>query len=446
MTVVGDKVDFGSMSPSETALVIGGGVAGMQAALDIADQGFQVVLVEKTPSIGGVMAMLDKTFPTLDCSACILTPRLSEVSRHPNIKLLTYSEVTGITGEAGDFKIKVLKKTRKVIEDKCSGCGDCVPHCPIQVKNEFDQDLGYRKAIYIGFPQSTPLVYTIDDENCIKCELCVKSCEREAIDLTMEDEEIEVPAGAIVIATGYELFDVSKYHRLGYGRFKNVINALEYERLINAAGPTHGNLMRLSDGRIPKSIGFIQCVGARDVKKDVPYCSRVCCMYGIKNAVMAKELRHDDVKNVTVYYADIRAYGKGFEEFYTMSKERFGIKFIRGRVGEVEEVAKNKNIRVWAENTETGDFLKQEHELLVLCPGMIPPKGLKELAGKLGIDVSADGFIPIQYPASNPVDTAVSGVYVAGCAESAKDIPDSVAAGSAAAMRASITLSRGGEQ
>jgi heterodisulfide reductase subunit A len=445
MTVVGEKVDFGSMRPSETALVIGGGVAGMQAALDIADQGYQVILVEKTPSIGGVMAMLDKTFPTLDCSACILTPRLSEVSRHPKIELLTYSEVTGITGEAGDFKVRVLKKARKVLEDKCSGCGECVPHCPVQVRNEFDQNLGYRKAIYIAFPQNTPLVYTIDSENCIKCELCVKSCDREAIDLTMEDEEIEISVGAIVIATGYQLFDVSQYRRLGYGRFKNVINALEYERLINAAGPTGGNLMRLSDGKIPKSIGFVQCVGARDVQKGVPYCSRVCCMYGIKNAVMAKELQHDNVKNVTVYYADIRAYGKGFEEFYTMAKERFGIKFIRGRVGEVEELPQTKNILIWAENTETGDLLKQEHELLVLCPGIIPPKGLKELAENVGLGVSVDGFIPIQYPASNPVDTAVSGVFVAGCAESAKDIPDSVAAGSAAAMRASIILARGGE-
>jgi heterodisulfide reductase subunit A len=445
MTVVGEKVDFGSMRPSETALVIGGGVAGMQAALDIADQGYQVILVEKTPSIGGVMAMLDKTFPTLDCSACILTPRLSEVSRHPKIELLTYSEVTGITGEAGDFKVRVLKKARKVLEDKCSGCGECVPHCPVQVRNEFDQNLGYRKAIYIAFPQNTPLVYTIDSENCIKCELCVKSCDREAIDLTMEDEEIEISVGAIVIATGYQLFDVSQYRRLGYGRFKNVINALEYERLINAAGPTGGNLMRLSDGKIPKSIGFVQCVGARDVQKGVPYCSRVCCMYGIKNAVMAKELQHDNVKNVTVYYADIRAYGKGFEEFYTMAKERFGIKFIRGRVGEVEELPQTKNILIWAENTETGDLLKQEHELLVLCPGILPPKGLKELAENVGLGVSVDGFIPIQYPASNPVDTAVSGVFVAGCAESAKDIPDSVAAGSAAAMRASIILARGGE-
>jgi heterodisulfide reductase subunit A len=444
VTVAGDKTDFSTMNPTETALVIGGGVAGMQAALDIADQNYQVVLVEKTPSIGGVMAMLDKTFPTLDCSACILTPRLSEVSRHPNIKLLTYSEVTEITGEAGDFRVKVLKKAKMVHEDKCSGCGDCVPHCPIQVKNEFDQDLGYRKAIYIGFPQSTPLVYIIDTDNCIKCELCVKSCERDAIDLTMEDEEIEIPIGAIVIATGYELFDVSKYYRLGYGRFKNVINALEYERLINASGPTGGNLMRLSDGRIPESIGFVQCVGARDVKEGVPYCSRICCMYGVKNAVMAKELQHDNVKDVTVYYADIRAYGKGFEEFYQMSKSRFGIKFIRGRVAEINEDSKTGDVIISAENTETSEFLKQRHELVVLCPGILPPRNLKELAGKVGLNVGSDGFISIEHPASNPVDTNIPGVYVAGCAESPKDIPDSVAAGSAAAMRASITLSRGG--
>jgi heterodisulfide reductase subunit A len=444
MTVAGNKASLESRNPLETAMVIGGGVAGMQAALDIANQGYHVVLVEKTPSIGGVMAMLDKTFPTLDCSACILTPRLSEVSHHPSIDLLTYSEVKGISGQAGDFRVQVLKKARGVLIDKCSGCGECVPHCPIQVKNEFDQNLGYRKAIYIGFPQNTPLAYTIDKEHCIRCELCVKSCDREAIDLDMEDEIVEIPVGAIVISTGYELFDVSQYHRLGYGRFKNVINALEYERLINASGPTGGKLMRLSDGKIPRSIGFVQCVGARDVKKGVPYCSRVCCMYGTKNAVMAKELLHDLVKCVTIYYADIRAYGKGFEEFLTMAKERFGIKFMRGRVGEVEEDSKTENLTVWVENTETGDLLKQEHEMLVLCPGILPPKGLKELGEYVGLKLGVDGFIPITYPASNPVDTDVPGVFVAGCAESAKDIPDSVAAGSAAAMRASIILARGG--
>ncbi|UCE09884.1 MAG: CoB--CoM heterodisulfide reductase iron-sulfur subunit A family protein [Candidatus Thorarchaeota archaeon] len=445
MTEAEKLATLSQMSPTQTALVIGGGVSGMQASLDLADQGFNVVLVEKTPSIGGAMAMLDKTFPTLDCSACILTPKLSEVARHPNIELLTYSEVTGISGQAGNFKVKVLRKARKVLEDKCSGCGDCVEHCPIEIPNEFDQGLGFRRAVYVGFPQNTPLVYTIDDENCIKCEMCVKACEREAIDLAMKDEEVEIPVGAIVVATGFELFDVSKYPRLGYGEYKNVINALEYERLINAAGPTAGHLLRMSDGKIPKSIGFVQCVGARDVTNQVPYCARVCCMYGIKNAVMAKELQPDNVKNVTVYYADIRAYGKGFEEFYNMAQTRFGIEFIRGRVGEVAENPKTRNIEIRVENTETGEYLQHEHELVVLCPGILPPKELRVIASELGVDVDSDGYLFVEHPASNPVDTKVPGVFVCGCAEGPKDIPDSVAAGSAAAMRASITLAKGGE-
>jgi heterodisulfide reductase subunit A len=275
--------------------------------------------------------------------------------------------------------------------------------------------------------------------------MCVKSCEREAIDLDMMDEEIEVPAGAIVVATGYELFDVARYPRLGYGRYKNVINALEYERLINAAGPSGGNLMRMSDGKIPKSIGFIQCVGARDVKKGVPYCSRVCCMYGIKNAVMAKELQHENVKKLSVFYADIRAFGKGFEEFYNMAQERFGIEFIRGRVGEVVENPKNQNIILRVENTEEGKFLELEYEMVVLCPGIMPPKGLGKIADQVGLKLDSDGFVFIDNPESNPVDTSIPGVYVCGCAEGPKDIPDSVAAGSAAAMRASISLARGGE-
>ncbi len=445
MTVAKETITYDQLDPSETALVIGGGVSGMQAALDIAEQGYKVVLVERSPSIGGVMSMLDKTFPTLDCSACILTPRLSEVSRHPKIELITYSEVVGVTGTAGDFKVQVLKKARKVLEDKCSGCGDCVPHCPIEVRNEFDQDLGYRKAIYVGFPQSTPLVFTIDTENCIKCGMCVKSCEREAIDLDMEDEMIEIPVGAIVVATGYDLFDVKEYPRYGYGRFRNVIHSLEYERIINAAGPTAGKLMRLSDGKIPKSIGFIQCVGSRDVTKGTPYCSRVCCMFSIKNAVMAKELAHDHVKDVTIYYSDIRAFGKGFEEFFEMAKTRFGIKFVRGRVGEVEENPKNNNIILWAEDVETGEFLKNEHELVILSQGIKPPRGTREIAAQMGIPLDEHGFITVNDKLLTPVDTHVPGIYVCGAVESPKDIPDSVSAGSAAAMRASITLSGGGE-
>ncbi|MHA1907849.1 MAG: FAD-dependent oxidoreductase [Candidatus Thorarchaeota archaeon] len=444
MTQAGDKTDYQQFAPNETALVIGGGVAGMQAALDLASQNFKVILVEKSPSIGGVMAMLDKTFPTLDCSACILTPRLSEVSRHPNIELLTYSEVLGLTGSAGDFRVRIRKKARKVL-DNCSGCGDCVPHCPIEVPNEFDQNLTVRKAIYIGFPQNTPLIYTVDDENCIKCEMCVKSCERDAIDLSMEDEEIEIPVGAIVIATGYELFDVSSHHRLGYGKYKNVITALEYERLINAAGPTGGRLMRLSDGNVPKSIAFIQCVGARDIKRGSSNCSRICCMYGIKNAVMAKELQHDVVEEVNLYFLDLRAFGKGFEEFAEMAKTRFGINFVRGRVGEVTEVAENNNLKLSVENTEVGTLVDEEHELVVLCPGVGPPKTLKAMSEDFGIQLDNTGFVEVSDSLISPVDTSVPGIFVCGCAESAKDIPDSVASGSAAAMRASIILSNGGD-
>lgn len=898
------------VTPSNEALVVGGGVAGMQAALDIANQGFKVYLLEKTPSIGGRMAMIDKTFPTLDCSACILTPRLSEVSRHPNIDLLTYSEIKNVTGKTGNFKVKVLKKARYVDLEKCSGCADCVPVCPVEVPNEFDQNIGFRKAIYVPFPQATPNIYTVDkrghppcrtacpagvngqgfitllgkerfgealriylesnpfpgvlgrvcpafcekectrgkiddkvdirslhrfiadyerkhggaediqpaekrkekvavvgagpagiscayqlarlgypvtvfearsepggllrwgipeyrlprdilkeeiarvenlgvkmltnkpvkslkdlldkgykavflgtgapvstklkvkgedakgvfhalhflddvnrgkdvklgkriavigggnaaidssrtanrlgteevtivyrrsrlempaiasevddaeeegihfeflaspievlveggavsgircirmklgepdesgrrrpvpirgsefdipidsviiaigqrvspegphtelepskwgtpivdsityetsmkgifaggdvvtgpatvveavaagneaacsidrylrgvdmkegrpsllptapppevDEHmlggrtgitipkldiimredsfnevelgldrhhavaeadrcldcavCCECKLCVQACTREAIDHSMRDEEIDLDVGAIVVATGYRLFDVTEYPRFGYTKFPNVIHAMEYERLINAAGPTHGHLIRLSDGKKPKSIGFIQCVGARDVTKGVPYCSRVCCMYGIKNAVMARE--HDPDIDVTIYYADIRSFGKGFEEFYQMAKTRFGVKFIRGRVAEVNETPVGNNLILRYEDVVESKVLETEHDLVVLAPGVIPPLGLEEIAKQLNIEMSEEGYIEVEHPFWGPVDTRIDGVFVCGCADGPKDIPDSVTAGSAAAMHATIILSKGG--
>jgi heterodisulfide reductase subunit A len=897
---------------STEALVIGGGVAGMQAALDIANQGFKVYLLEKSSSIGGRMAMIDKTFPTLDCSACILTPRLSEVSRHPNIELLTYSEVQNVTGKAGNFKVKILKHARYVDSEKCSGCGDCVDVCPVEVPNEFDQRIGFRKAIYIPFPQATPNIHTIDkkgqapchiacpahvnpqgftnlmrvgkyaealqlvrdsipfpgslgrvcfaaceqkceraniddavsirnlhrwlydyerehggpqieapvidkeekvavigagpagiacaeklvklgypvtlfekrneaggllrwgipehrlpqdilseeikivqdlgvkietgkeitsvksllkddfkavflgtgapissqlrvsgedaegvyhaidfldrvnsgekvelgnrvaiigggnaavdaarvvvrlgakhvsmiyrrsrvempaskaevedteeegveitflatpvevltsrntvvgikcvrmelgepdasgrrrpvpipdsefsipldniiiaigqkvgpegphseleltkwgtvevnattmetslkgvfaggdlvtgpasvveavaqgheaaesihrylrglnlkkgrpemwleisseeinkdryvpverakmpkvsmrkrqssfdeveqgfDEDtalieagrclscgvCCECMQCVAACTREAIDHSQHDEEIELDVGAIVVATGYRLFDVTEYPRFGYEKYDNVIHAMEYERLINAAGPTHGHLIRMSDGHIPKSIGFIQCVGARDVSKGVPNCSRVCCMYGIKNAVMAKE-HYPDV-DVTIYYADIRAFGKGFEEFYEMAKTRFGVRFIRGRVAEVVENPENQNLILRVENTETFEFMENEHDLVILSPGIQPSPGMEELAEHIGVDLDEDGYIMVDHQTLSPVDAKADGFFVCGCADAPKDIPDSVAAGSAAAMRATLILSKGGDE
>jgi heterodisulfide reductase subunit A len=910
MTVAKDATVSDKKGSSE-ALVIGGGVAGMQAALDIANQGFKVYLLEKSSSIGGRMAMIDKTFPTLDCSACILTPRLSEVSRHPNIELLTYSEVQSVEGKAGDFKVKVLKHARYVDAEKCSGCGDCVPVCPVEIPNEFDQDIGFRKAIYIPFPQATPNIHTIDkrgqapchvtcpahvnpqgftnlmrvgkyaealalvresipfpgslgrvcfaaceqkceraevdeaisirnlhrwlydyerehggpqieaptldkkekiavvgagpagiacaeklvklgypvtifekrdesggllrwgipehrlprdilceeikiiqdmgvkiehgkeitnikkllddgfnavflgtgapissnlrvsgedaegvyhaidflnrvnsgeevtlgnrvviigggnaavdaarvsvrlgakhvsmiyrrsrvempankeeiedaeeegveitflatpvevltsrdkvvgikcirmelgepdesgrrrpvpipdsefsipldniiiaigqkvgpegphseldltrwgtvevdattmetsmkgvfaggdlasgpssvveavaqgheaaesihrflrgidlkegrpemwleisseeidkerympvsrakmpkvslskrknsftevetgfDEDtalieagrclscggCCECMQCVAACTREAIDHSQRDEILELNVGAIIVATGYKLFDVTEYPRFGYQKYANVIHAMEYERLINAAGPTHGHIIRLSDGKIPKSIGFVQCVGARDVPKGVPACSRVCCMYGIKNAVMAKE-HYPDV-DVTIYYADIRAFGKGFEQFYEMAKTRFGVKFIRGRVACVVENPENNNVILRVEDTESLQFLENEHELVILSPGVKPSPGLEELAEQMGIELGTDGFIEVQHQLLNPVDAKIQGIFACGCADGPKDIPDSVSAGSAAAMRATLILSQGGE-
>ena len=427
---------------TNAALVIGGGVAGIQAALDIASQGFQVYLVERSPSIGGRMAQIDKTFPTLDCAACILTPKLSEVSRNKNIKVLTLSEVGSVTGAAGNFHIRVHRKARFVKEDLCSGCGDCAAECPVELPNEFDMDIGFRKAIYVGFPQSTPNVYTVDKENCIDCGRCVKACERNAIDMDMEDEFVDIHVGAIIVATGFQLFDVTKYPRLGYGICTNVIHAMEFERLINAAGPTQGHLIRLSDGKKPMSIGFVQCVGARDVQKGVPHCSRVCCMYSIKNATMA--LEHYPEAEVWVYYADIRAFGKGFEEFYEMAKQRFGVKFIRGRVAEVMEGKKTGNLVVKVEDTESMNVRLIEHDLLVISPGVIPPEGMDTMAKKIGIEQNEDGYIEIEHTFFGPTVTKTPGIFVCGCADGPKDIPDSVSAGSAAAMKATIILSHGG--
>ncbi|MGQ4911743.1 MAG: FAD-dependent oxidoreductase [Candidatus Thorarchaeota archaeon] len=897
-------------SKSNKALVVGGGVAGMQAALDIANQGFEVTLLEKSASIGGRMAQIDKTFPTLDCSACILTPKLSEVARHPNIDLLTYSEIKSVSGETGDFHVLVHKHARYVDEDKCSGCNECIPVCPVEVPNEFDEKLGFRKAIYKPFPQATPNVVTVDkkgepacratcpagvnaqgfitlmrhgmyaealeivrraipfagalgrvcvsycegecergmlDESvsirnlhrfladyermhepapvvakidkkdkvavigagpagiscayqlarlgypvtifeareepggmlryaipeyrlprdvlaeeiqrvldmgvklktktkvksikslqekgfkavfiatgtwksnrlglkgedaegvlhaidfleaasrgermpignrvavigggdaaidsarvavrlgakdvtliyrrshielpaipsevedamkegvkfmlltspkelvvkdgklrgvrcvkmrlgepdssgrkrpvpipnseftmaldsmiiavgqsadqegvqtevecskwgnavadpvtlatntpgvfaggdivlgpstvvkavghgnqaaisidrylrgediakgrtktrnrvqsyevdktgvppdaralmskqdvesrvrnfdevevgftesiareeaerclgcavCCECERCVDACQRDAIDHTMHDEIIDLHVGAIVLATGYRMFDVEEYTQFGYGKLPNVITAMEFERLINAAGPTQGHLIRLSDGRKPKSVGFIQCVGARDVQKGVPYCSRVCCMYGIKNSVMVKQ--HYPDADVTVYYADIRAFGKGFEEFYEDARSRFGVKFMRGRVAEVSQSKRNGTLVVRVEDTETSKLRQIEHDLIIISPGIQPPQGLDDLAVELNMDLSEEGYVDIRDTLTTPVDTPVAGVFVCGCADGPKDIPDSVSAGSAAAMRASIVLSKGGK-
>ncbi len=420
----------------KNVLVIGAGVTGIQAAIDVANQGIKTYLVEKSPSVGGHMAQLDKTFPTLDCSACILTPKMVDVARHPHIELLTYSEVKEVTGTAGNFTAKIEKKPRYIDENICTGCGNCAIHCPVEVPSEFDEGIGVRKAIYVPFPQAVPLVYTIDKDACIECELCQKICEAGAVKYDQEPEEIEVNVGSIIVATGYDLFDATNLKYYGYGVYDNVLSSLEFERLLSASGPAGGHVFRLSDGKIPRRIAFLQCVGSRDPEHGMPYCSRVCCMYAIKNAILAKDHIHGGC-DTTIFYIDVRAFGKGFDEFYQNAQTRFGVKFVRGKVGEIVEDETTKNLLVRVENTETGELNQEEFDMVVLSIGLVPSQNSSEVGKILNLPTDQYGFFE-EASRILPVDTKIEGVYMAGVCESVKDIPDSVGQGSAAAMRASL--------
>lgn len=419
------------------ALVIGGGIAGIQAALDIASAGFQVYLVERSPSIGGRMAQFDKTFPTLDCAMCILAPKMVDCYRHPRIKILTYSEVEEVKGFAGNFEVRIRKKARSVDENLCNGCGLCWEKCPTRAKSEFDEGLGERKAIYVPFPQAVPLVPVIDRESCRwfregKCGICAKICPRGAIDYSQEDSFINEKFGAIIVATGIDTFDPSPYQEYGVGRYPDVIPAIQLERMINSSGPTKGEIVRPSDGKHPESVVFIQCVGSRDEQKGYPYCSRVCCMYTAKEALLLKE--HLPNAKIYIFYIDIRAFGKGYEEFVRRVQQEFGANYIRGRVGRI--YPQNGKLIVQGTDTLLGQQVLIEADMVVLATALTPQKDAKDLAQKLRISTDEYGWFMEAHPKLRPVETTTKGIFLAGGCQGPKDIPDSVAQASAAAAKA----------
>jgi len=425
---------------NQDVLVVGGGIAGIEAALKLAEAGKHVYMVERNPSIGGHMAMFDKTFPTLDCAACILTPKMSALGKHPNITLLAYSEVTHVDGYVGNFTVTVKKKARYVNTDLCTGCGACQEACVVRkVKSEFDQGLGYRSAIYIPFPQAVPLRATIDPENCLtlsrgacKKQSCVAACGPKAIDFDQKDEEVELAVGAIVLATGFELFDCREEPTYGYGRLDNVITSLEFERLSNASGPTGGHIV-LKNGETPKSVAILHCVGSRSVNHQ-EYCSRVCCMYSLKFAHLIKE--HLPDTEVWELYIDMRTNGKGYEEFYKRLMDE-GVNFIRGRAAEVTDFAMSPEeegkLIVKAEDTLLGVVRRLPVDMVILSAGLSPQHDAKEVSQIFGFGCSANGFFLERHPKLEPVATVTDGVFICGACQFPKDIPDTVAQAGAAA-------------
>ena len=422
------------------ALVIGGGIAGMNAALDLAEMGFKVYLLEKSESIGGHMAQLDKTFPTLDCSICIEGPKMVDVGRHPNIEIISYADLLSVSGFIGNFKVRIRKNPRYVIAENCTGCGECKDVCPIEYPNEWDMGLGTRKAISVPFDQAVPLVYTINRDYCIECYKCVDACgARQAINFDQKPEEIELEVGAIIVATGYDIYLPYDNPLYGYGRYTNVITSLEFERLILAAGPTGGKVVRASDGQKPHSVAFIQCVGSRDTNK-YPYCSNFCCMYTLKHVVQLKEKYKEDIE-VYVFYMDMRTNFKGFEEFYQRARE-LGVNFIRGRVSRIFEDPKTKNLIIHAEDANLGMPIEVEAEMVVLATAAIPKKGSEEIARILNLTRGADGFFMESHPKLKPLDSPTDGIFLAGACQGPKDIPYSVSQGCGAAARAATVLSK----
>ncbi len=415
------------------ALVVGGGIAGMQSALDLADQGYQVALVEKEASIGGKMITLSKVFPTLDCCSCITTPKMSAVAHHENIQLLTYSEVQGVSANGGGYTARVLKKPRYVDEAACTGCRQCEYACPINLPNPFDMNMGAVRAIRVPFSTAVPQTAVLDIENCLLCGKCEKVCPAEAIDFTQTPEEIAIEATAIILATGFEVTPRSAKKEYGAGELHNVIDGLMMERLLAPTGP-YGRILRPGDGREPESIAYVQCAGSRDQTLGVEYCSRVCCMYAIKQAMLISGSL--PLADITIYYMDIRAFGKGYEQFYANAKA-MGVEFVRGKVASITE-DEDQNPVVRVELQEDGSqVVERTHDLVVLSVGMVPAYDPRAV---YGIGRDADGFASLISPNIAPCETARAGIFVTGTAGGPMDIVDSIVMAGAAAAEAAAYI------
>ena len=430
----------GESPVTKRALVIGGGIAGIQTALDIADAGFEVDIVEKKPTIGGKMAQLDKTFPTLDCAACILTPKMVDVAQHEKIRIFSYSEVTEVKGFVGNFNVTIKKNARFVKEDICTGCGACVEKCPQKkVPNEFNLGMDNRHAIYIPFAQAVPKVATIDPNACMmlksgKCGLCARVCAAGAIDYKQKDEYIQEKYGAIVVATGFNPISMDKFDEFAYNQSKDVITSLEFERLTNAAGPTAGKLLRPSDGKHPHTIVFVQCVGSRCsacAEKGKEYCSKICCMYTAKHAMLVRD-KYPDTE-VYVFYIDVRTPGKNFDEFYRRAVEEYGVHYIKGMVGKV--TPEGDVLKVQASDLIANKQLHIDADLVVLAAAIEPDKSARPLATMLTASMDTNDFFTEAHPKLRPVESPTSGVFLSGACQGPKDIPETVSQAGAAASK-----------
>lgn len=430
---------------TKKALVIGGGIAGIQASLDIANTGHKVILIEKDPSIGGHMSQLSETFPTLDCSQCILTPRMVEVAQHPNITLYTYSELESLEGFIGNFKVKIRRKSKSIDEKLCTGCGLCTTKCPNKkIPSEFNENLGTRTAIYVPFPQAVPNKPVIDRNNCTyytkgKCRICEKVCPTQAIRFDQEDQIVETDVGAIVLATGFTVKQTDFFPEYGYGKYPDVITGLQFERLASASGPTLGEIRRPSDGTVPEKIVFVACAGSRDQAKGIPYCSKICCMYIAKHAMLYQHKVHGGKSYV--FYMDIRAGGKMYEEFVRRAIEDDGVNYVRGRISRIYE--KNGKLIVCGADTLLNAMpVEIDADMVVLATAGIANEGAEELAQKLHVSYDPYHFFAEAHPKLKPVETNTAGIFLAGACQAPRDIPESVAMASGAAAKVAALFSQ----